>query len=179
MSLTKNQKDAIKAAIHAKGISKENKLYLAQIINLDLDNNKQVKLFVDGASDLHSGTGGIGGVIYKDDDEFYSFSKPLYEKSNNEAEYLALLKGINVLIELNIKNVNIFADSELVVKQVKGQYKVKNKRMIILHKEVLEKLDKLTNWTINHVLRENNKRADQLSKIGMEQAKNDKNKMLS
>ena len=68
-------------------------------------------------------------------------------------------------------SVNIFADSQLVVRQITGEYKVKNERMKLLHKQALELLGKLEHWNIEHVLRDKNKRADTLSKSGMEKGR--------
>ena len=53
------------------------------------------ELFVDGASDLKTNTAGIGGVLYSRDMEIMCFADPLYNKTNNEAEYLALIKGLD------------------------------------------------------------------------------------
>ena len=64
----------------------------------------------------------------------------------------------------NIKSINIFLDSELVVKQVNGDYKVKNERMAVLHKDVVDILKKFREFNVAHVYRENNTEADNLSK---------------
>ena len=97
----------------------------------------------------------------------------MFDKTNNEAEYLSLIKGIDKLIELKVLNVNIYSDSELVVKQVLGIYKVKNERMKILHNLVLEKLNLIDKWSLVHIRREKNIRADELSKLGMNKAKSE------
>ena len=130
-----------------------------------------IELFVDGAADLHTETAGIGGVFYRNGEELYSFSEFIGSKTNNEAEYEALIRGIKEAHKLKLLSINIFADSQLVVRQITGEYKVKNERMKLLHKQVLELLDKLENWNIEHVLRDKNKRADALSKSGMEEGR--------
>ena len=130
-----------------------------------------VELFVDGAADLHTETAGIGGVFYRNGEELYSFSEFIGSKTNNEAEYEALIRGIKEAHNLNLLSINIFADSQLVVRQITGEYKVKNERMKLLHKQALELLGKLKNWNIEHVLRDKNKRADALSKSGMEKGR--------
>ena len=73
-----------------------------------------------------------------------------------------------------MSNVYIYADSELVVKQVLGIYKVKNERMKILYNLVLEKLKLIDHWNLVHIRREKNIRADELSKLGMNKAKSEK-----
>ena len=130
-----------------------------------------VELFVDGAADLHTETAGIGGVFYRNGEELYSFSEFIGSKTNNEAEYEALIRGIKEAHKLNLLSINIFADSQLVVRQITGEYKVKNERMKLLHKQALELLEKLENWNIEHVLRDKNTRADALSKSGMEKGR--------
>ena len=136
-----------------------------------LSGDGTIELFVDGASDLHTETAGIGGVFYRNGEELYSFSEFIGSKTNNEAEYEALIRGIKEAHKLNMLSVNIFADSQLVVRQITGEYKVKNERMKLLHKQALELLGKLEHWNIEHVLRDKNKRADALSKSGMEKGR--------
>ena len=172
--LNKDQIRAIKNAAELDGLSMADRKILRKMID-DFDRQDQaIKLFVDGAADLHSKTAGIGGVIYSNDKELSNFSEPLFDKTNNEAEYLSLIKGIEQLIDLKVLSVDIYADSELVVKQVLGIYKVKNKRMKILHSLVLEKLKLIDQWNLVHIRREKNMRADELSKLGMNKAKSEK-----
>ena len=78
-----------------------------------------------------------------------------------------MIKGINLCIKNNISKVSIFADSELIVKQINGDYKVKNERMAALHKKTHDLLKMLSSWKINHVLRDKNTEADDLSKQGL------------
>ena len=172
--LNKEQVGAIKNAAELDGLSMADRKTLIKMID-DLNGQDQaIKLFVDGAADLHSKTAGIGGVIYSNNKELSNFSEPLFDKTNNEAEYLSLIKGIEQLIDLKVASVNIYADSELVVKQVLGVYKVKNERMKILHNLVLEKLKFIDQWNLVHIRREKNIRADELSKLGMNKAKSEK-----
>ncbi|HIB26478.1 MAG TPA: ribonuclease HI family protein [Candidatus Marinimicrobia bacterium] len=142
-------------------------------INEVLDNlykkmsiNHEVNMFIDGAADLNSKTAGIGGVITKNGKEIFSFSEYLDDATNNEAEYTALIKGLEYLIKLNILSINIYSDSELVVKQISGEYKVKNPRMRALYQKAINLLGELEHWTITHVFREQNEVADLLAKSG-------------
>ena len=174
IKLNKDQARAIKNAAELDGLSMADKKILIKMVE-DLNGKDQIiKLFVDGAADLHSKTAGIGGVIFSNNKELSNFSEPLFDKTNNEAEYLALIKGIENLIELKVLSAEIYADSELVVKQVLGIYKVKNERMKILHNLVLEKLKHIDQWNLVHIRREKNTRADELSKLGMNKAKSEK-----
>ena len=171
--LDKNQARAIKNAAELDGLSIADRKTLIKMIDGLSGKDQAIKLFVDGAADLHSKTAGIGGVIYSNDKELSNFSEPLFDKTNNEAEYLSLIKGIDKIIELKFVSVYIYSDSELVVKQVLGAYKVKNERMKILNNLVLEKLKLIDKWSLVHIRREKNIRADELSKLGMNKAKSE------
>ena len=70
-----------------------------------------------------------------------SFSEPLIDKTNNEAEYMAMIKGVHVSLELNITYLDIYSDSELIVNQINGKYKVKNDRMKQLQSSVVFELN--------------------------------------
>jgi ribonuclease HI len=125
------------------------------------------KLYIDGAADLNNGISGIGGVVFRNDNEIARFSKHFGRATNNEAEYQALINGLKVIHKLNQLNVDIYSDSELVVKQINGKYKVKNERMIVLNRKVKKMLGELESWTISHISREKNSIADKLAKSGM------------
>jgi len=82
--------------------------------------------------------------------------------TNNVAEYRALLLGIERAAALGASEVELVGDSELVVRQVKGEYKVKDATLRELHAEVKRALAPFTSWTIRHVRRELNAEADRL-----------------
>ena len=177
MDLTRNQEKAIQNALELDDLSTDDKVVLKEMLKLKKVKNREFILYVDGASDLHSKTAGIGGVIYVGDEEIACFSEPIHDKTNNESEYMALIKGIKVAHELKITKLIIHADSELVVKQVLGEYKVKNNRMKELHSQALDELQNIDDWSIMHVRREYNIRADELSKMGMQKARIEKTEM--
>ncbi len=128
-------------------------------------------LFIDGAAefdeDLKPNNAGIGGLIKKGDELVYSFSENIGIRTNNEAEYSALIQGIQACLDHKIYHVDIFSDSELIVNQVNGKYKLKDSKMIKLHAEVTKLCSELESWTISHVPREQNVEADHLSKLGL------------
>ena len=78
-----------------------------------------------------------------------------------------MIRGIELCIEKKILDINIFCDSELIVRQVNGDYKVKNERMIKLHARTIDLCSILGNWSVSHVMREKNTEADLLSKEGL------------
>jgi len=137
-----------------------------EILYKKLEEDNKITLYIDGAADLHSKTAGIGGVIYDSDEEIFSFSEYLHDSTNNEAEYGALIAGLKHLIKLNLLSPTIYSDSELIVKQVNGEYRVKNDRMIILYNEVINLLSSFNSWSLIHVLRDKNKVADKLANEG-------------
>ena len=168
--LTKEQLTALRAIItpdNLQSVDENTRKVLDKLINDD-ENINTVSLFVDGAADLHTKTAGIGGVFLgENNEELYRFSKYLDDTTNNEAEYSALIRGL----ELNIMDIKIYADSELLVKQVNGEYKVKHERMRPLHRKAIALLCQYSNWSLQHVPRDDNMIADKLSKEGMEQGR--------
>ena len=119
-------------------------------------------MYSDGGARGNPGPAAIGFVIYDPSyKEIYRGSKYIGKTTNNVAEYMALYFGILKLKELKCTEVKFFLDSELVVKQVKGEYQVKKEDLQKIKKDILEEL-KGINWTISHVRREKNKVADSL-----------------
>ena len=89
-------------------------------------------------------------------------SETIGEATNNVAEYRAMLLGIELAKELGADEVELIGDSELIVKQVRGEYKVKQEHLRPLHTMVVDSLRGLKSWTISSVRRERNLRADEL-----------------
>jgi ribonuclease HI len=122
----------------------------------------------DGASKGNPGLSGVGAVIYKNKEEIWSSCKFIGCKTNNQAEYSALILGLEGAISLGIKCLSVLGDSLLVINQVNGLYKVKSNFLLNLHKEVLTLKSKFDFIEFNHVYRDNNKRADALSNLALE-----------
>ena len=124
---------------------------------------------VDGASKGNPGESGIGVAIFdKDLNLINEACDYLGVATNNVAEYKALILGIKLSKKYNAKRVLFKADSELMVKQIKGEYRVKNAQLKLLFTEAQGLLKKLPNWKIMHVPREENKEADLLANKGVE-----------
>ena len=136
------------------------------------DIKKDVDLIVvnvDGASKGNPGESGIGVAIFdKDLNLINEACDYLGVATNNVAEYKALILGIKLSTKYNAKRVLFKADSELMVKQIKGEYRVKNAQLKLLFTEAQGLLKKLPNWKIMHVPREENKEADLLANKGVE-----------
>ena len=156
---------------YKSSFSKNDLLNLESLLSNELESIKSYSLFTDGACEFDDEyrpiNAGIGGVIKFDEEILFSFSENIGVKTNNEAEYLALIQGLNLCIDNEIIHINIFSDSELIVKQINGEYKVKNERMGLLFKKTQELLSRFDFWKINHVLRDKNTEADELSKQGL------------
>jgi ribonuclease HI len=128
--------------------------------------NKSIKysLYFDGCSKGNPGLAGAGGVIYKNDEEIFNYSKYLGDnKTNNEAEYSGLLIGIEEAIKLGIKSLDVYGDSQLVIYQMLDKYSVNNIRLKEYHNNIKRKISFFDNIIFTHVLRDKNKRADKLS----------------
>jgi ribonuclease HI len=124
---------------------------------------------VDGASKGNPGESGIGVAIFdKDLNLINEACDYLGVATNNVAEYKALILGIKLSTKYNAKRVLFKADSELMVKQIKGEYRVKNAQLKLLFTEAQGLLKKLPNWKIMHVPREENKEADLLANKGVD-----------
>lgn len=124
---------------------------------------------VDGASKGNPGESGIGVAIFdKDSNLINEACDYLGVATNNIAEYKALILGIKLSTKYNAKRVLFKADSELMVKQIKGEYRVKNAQLKLLFTEAQSLLKKLSNWKIMHVPREENTEADLLANKGVE-----------
>lgn len=82
--------------------------------------------------------------------------------TNNVAEYTALVKALEAAKELSVEDLAVFSDSELLVKQVNGEYKVKSEQIRSLFQQAVDLLAEFTNWKVRHIMREQNKEADKL-----------------
>ena len=124
---------------------------------------------VDGASRGNPGESGVGVAIFdKNLNLINEACDYLGVATNNVAEYKALLLGIKLSTKYNAKRILFKADSELMVKQIKGEYRVKNAQLKLLFTEAQSLLKKLPNWKIMHVPREENKEADLLANKGVD-----------
>ncbi len=130
---------------------------------LERGNNRLI-IYFDGASKGNPGKAGAGVWIKKEDGcEIARISRYLGEKTNNEAEYLALLLGLREAKRRGSNSIHIFTDSQLVEKQVKGIYRVRDHGLNELHKKVIQSLKDFSSFEIEFIPREMNKEADFLA----------------
>jgi ribonuclease HI len=119
---------------------------------------------VDGGARGNPGPAAIGAVVRSADGEtLEERGERIGVATNNVAEYRALLLGIELAAARRASEVELVGDSELIVRQVKGEYKVKDATLRELHGEVKRALRPFDGrWTIRHVRREQNAEADRL-----------------
>jgi ribonuclease HI len=118
---------------------------------------------VDGGARGNPGPAAIGVVIRDPEGLILAeHGERIGEATNNVAEYKALIRGIQRAGELGATELDLVGDSELVVRQVEGKYKVKNAGIKPLHAEVKQALSAFDGWSIRHVRREMNAEADRL-----------------
>lgn len=119
----------------------------------------------DGASLGNPGNAGIGVHILIGTKSI-EISEYIGLNTNNVAEYSALIRGLEEANRLGIDKVEAFLDSELVVKQLKGEYKIKNKGLMPYFMKARKLMGAFKSFKISHIPREQNTRADKLSKLG-------------
>jgi len=124
----------------------------------------QCIIYIDGASRGNPGMAGAGVLMTNGEGkERVELSRYLGHKTNNEAEYWALLLGLREAKRLGGKSVRIFTDSELIERQIKGLYRVKDLDLKALHKKVIQDLKEFSSFEIESIPREENREADRLA----------------
>ena len=166
-----NEKTNLLSLLNDFDIKQNTNICLKSISN---DNNLEFthKLMFDGGSRGNPGLCGAGYVIYKDNVVIKKYGKVVSEKNtNNYAEYMALVLGLDEAIKLGIKNILIQGDSKLVINHLQGNYKCKSDNLIKLYNNSKEILKKFTNYKLEHILRNKNTVADKLANIAMDNYK--------
>lgn len=130
-----------------------------------------LSVFTDGGSRGNPGISGCGVVIKNDDQIIFQKGRFLGVGTNNEAEYQGLITALEYLVSnpTTVEKINIFMDSQLVVRQIQGIYKLKSPNLIPLNHQVSELLSQLTvPYEFTDVRREFNSLADQLANQAMD-----------
>ena len=128
-------------------------------------------LYTDGASRGNPGAAGIGAVLYRSDIgqlvEVGTVSRFIGHTTNNVAEYMAMIEGLKLAARHDPDQLVVRADSELLIKQLKGVYRVKSSHLKPLYEEVRRLLPK--DARLEHVRRGQNTRADELANHALDQ----------
>jgi len=135
-----------------------------------MKHESEANLYTDGGSRGNPGPSGIGVVLTTLDNKTISEANVfLGTTTNNAAEYMGIINGLQLAIKNDISRINIFTDSLLIVKHIKKEYQIKNTRLQPLYNKVLELLNFFGNgYTIQHIERNKNTRADKLANIAMD-----------
>ena len=129
-----------------------------------------IYLYVDGASRGNPGLAAIGASLQSPNgEELDSISQAIGNTTNNQAEYTALIEGLSLALKKNFKKVEVRADSELVVRQMKGEYRVKDEKLKPLHEKAKNLSRSFDLFSIRHIPRAENHRADELANQALDQ----------
>lgn len=121
-------------------------------------------LYIDGASLGNPGPAGIGAVLLTDTNKVVKkIYKHIGDATNNIAEYNALIYGLHEAIRLKAKRLTVNSDSELLVRQIKGEYKVKDNVLRLFYNISMDLFKIFDNFEIIQISREKNKEADRLA----------------
>jgi ribonuclease HI len=123
----------------------------------------KIIIFTDGACRGNPGEAGIGIVILKQGKTIKEISEYIGKATNNIAEYAALLRGLKESAILNAKHVEAYSDSELLVKQINGEYQIKNQGLKPIFRHIQSQINNLSSFSIKHIPRERNAAADKLA----------------
>lgn len=131
--------------------------------------NEVLTIQFDGGSRGNPGPAGIGVVVRAaDDTPLLTLGRFIGKATNNVAEYRALITGLEEALKLGAKKIYIRGDSELIIKQLKGIYRVKHPDMKTLYEEAMTLLREFDEYKIDHNLRHKNELADKLANLAMD-----------
>jgi ribonuclease HI len=123
-----------------------------------------MRVYSDGAARGNPGPAGAGAVLVEPNGQVVDrIGKYLGIQTNNFAEYMGLLLGLRRVKELGVQEVEVYADSELMIRQLAGRYQVKSASLRPLYEEALELLNGFSRVKLVHVPREMNSAADEMS----------------
>ena len=125
---------------------------------------KKLVIHTDGASRGNPGRAAIGAIMRDEKDALVAtISRDIGKTTNNQAEYRAVIAALKKAASLGVENVELNSDSELIVKQIKGQYRVKKDTLRPLYENVMQLKNRFKSFKIRHVPRERNREADKLA----------------
>jgi ribonuclease HI len=132
---------------------------------------RKLEVFTDGASRNNPGMAAIGVVIKDQDGRVVNtLSRYLGIATNNVAEYTALLEALALLSDYQADEIRIYLDSQLVVRQVLGEYKIKRPHLVPLAQEARKRMARFPKISLSHIPREENSEADALANQAIDNA---------
>jgi ribonuclease HI len=132
---------------------------------------RHATIHVDGAARGNPGPAAIAYVIAEPNHPTVEYAETIGTATNNVAEYSALIAALERAAEMGLKELTIFSDSELMVKQMAGEYRVKHPDLLPLYEEASSLRKRFAKVNLSHVRREQNKRADELGNIALDAEK--------
>ena len=134
-------------------------------------------VYADGASRGNPGPASSGAGVYDEAGrEAHTVSRRIGHGTNNEAEYQAAIAGLESALALGGGDVDLRMDSQLVIRQLQFRYKVRNPRLQPFFNRILELRRQFNSFSMEHVRREQNKRADQLANLAFDRAEGDEDR---
>jgi ribonuclease HI len=134
------------------------------------DGGGRAHVYFDGASRGNPGPAAIGWVVVTGDGIATEGGTRIGEATNNRAEYEALVRALQIARDHGFERVDVRGDSELIVRQVRGEYDVNDPGLREYRVQVRELLDGFDEWSLSHVPREINERADELANEALDDA---------
>ena len=134
-----------------------------RVVAVLTDGGGRVHLYFDGASRGNPGPAAVGWVLVGGDGIVAEGGERIGRATNNQAEYEALIRGLEVAADYGFSELQVRGDSELIVKQVRGEYDTNEPTLREMRVRVHELLREFDEWSIDHVPREVNDRADDLA----------------
>ena len=152
-------------------MSKKNPTVKQQQPNLPmaLENKNTVEIYIDGAARGNPGESGIGVFIKETQDSIREVKRYLGTKTNNQAEYTALITALESAEDLSGRTIRIYTDSMLVANQMNGLWKVKHPEIIPLNNQAKTLFKNFKDISIQHIPREQNSEADRLANLAIDE----------
>lgn len=122
-----------------------------------------LNIYIDGAAKGNPGPAGIGVLIYKDGAVIKKVAQFIGKTTNNVAEYSAFICALKEAIDINAKELKVWTDSQLLCRQIKGEYKVRHINLKPLFEEAKTLINCFSSFQIYHINREKNRDADGLA----------------
>lgn len=129
-----------------------------------ISSEKVLYIYTDGASRMNPGPSALAFILVSDGESIHEYTEFLGVKTNNQAEYLAIIKALSEAKKITNGVLNIYSDSEVVIKQLTGDYQVKNEHLRKLRNQIFEIVKEFSKVKFKHITRNNEwiARADKL-----------------
>lgn len=128
-------------------------------------------IYIDGCSIGNPGDAGIGIIFCQGEETVKNISQYVGKQTNNFAEYSALIFALQEALVMKAKSIRVYSDSELLCRQIRGEYKVKSENIRHLFSQALTLIRGFENFDIRQIPREKNRGADKLARLAVKKKK--------